>query len=64
MPYSCNADLPKSVRDHMSLGAQTSYRKACNLALAAELDELAQCKRLFERIRVEHFPRAGEALEL
>ncbi|HKK15155.1 MAG TPA: ChaB family protein [Gammaproteobacteria bacterium] len=32
MPYDRNADLPKSVRDHLPQGAQTIYRKAFNSA--------------------------------
>ena len=32
MPYDSNADLPKSVRDNLPQGAQTTYRKAFNSA--------------------------------
>jgi cation transport regulator len=32
MPYDRNADLPKSVRDNLPQGAQTTYRKAYNNA--------------------------------
>jgi cation transport regulator len=32
MPYARNADLPKSVRDHLPQDAQTIYRKAYNNA--------------------------------
>ncbi|MGH0031448.1 MAG: ChaB family protein [Myxococcota bacterium] len=32
MPYDRNADLPRSVRDHLPPRAQTLYRKAFNHA--------------------------------
>jgi cation transport regulator len=32
MPYERNADLPKSVRDHLPAHAQTIYREAFNSA--------------------------------
>lgn len=32
MPYERNADLPKSVRDHLPRAAQTLYRKVFNNA--------------------------------
>jgi cation transport regulator ChaB len=44
MPYSRNADLPKSVRDHLSLGAQTSYRKAYNSSWKQYGDAASLCQ--------------------
>ena len=32
MPYARNADLPRSVRDHLPKAAQTIYRKTFNSA--------------------------------
>ena len=32
MPYERNADLPKTVRNHLPQGAQTMYRKTYNSA--------------------------------
>ena len=53
MPYSRNADLPKSVRDHLSLGAQTSYRKAYNSSWK-QYDDAARRRRSASRGETAH----------
>lgn len=61
MPYSTNADLPLSVRNHLPPHAQDIYREAFNHAYAARLnaprrEEAAHCiawaavKRSYEKI--------------
>lgn len=39
MPYSTNADLPASVRNHLPLHAQDIYRSAFNHSFASHFDE-------------------------
>ncbi|HVV92993.1 MAG TPA: ChaB family protein [Hyphomicrobiales bacterium] len=42
MPYTSNAELPPSVRDHLPEHAQDIYRSAFNHAYAAHAGDLRQ----------------------
>jgi cation transport regulator len=42
MPYSVNADLPPSVRNHLPEHAQSIYREAFNHAFAAHANDPRQ----------------------
>lgn len=61
MPYSTNADLPSSVRNHLPPHAQDIYREAFNHAFAAHAGEpdhesrahriaWAAVKRMYEKV--------------
>jgi cation transport regulator len=70
MPYSANAELPPSVRNHLPPHAQDIYREAFNHAYAAHSNDphreeaahriaWATVKRPYEKVDGEWAPRNG-----